>query len=351
MLTFLASLSLLQAPAMPYLGGDPSEIPEVEATGGKFKVNGKVVDPIEAMKGAGWTAVRLRVWNQPKAGFCDKAHTLAMAKRIHRAGLRLMIDFHYSDDWADPAKQYKPAAWEKLAFEDLKKAVHDYTFYVIKVLVDQGTPPDVVQPGNEVTNGMLWPDARLNINTDGWDKFMALNRAAIKAIREASGKRQPKIMMHIDQGGRNVVSRYGFDMYFARGGEADILGLSYYPFWHGTLAELKANLDDLARRYRRDVLIAETAYPFLGWNDVSKRYDPDAVPISRFKATPTGQRDYLRELLRVVRGTADGRGVGVMWWAPTWIGEPGRKGGWERYTLFENGSGEALPGFFAFGGG
>ncbi|MES1227739.1 MAG: glycosyl hydrolase 53 family protein, partial [Armatimonadota bacterium] len=136
--TLALTLALSQS-KMTYVGGDPSEIPEVEAKGGVYKVNGKPVDPWVAMKEAGWTAVRLRVWNSPKDGYCDKAHTLATAKRIKAAGLKLMIDFHYSDYWADPGKQNKPAAWKDLKFDDLKKAVRDYSKDVIKGLDDQGT--------------------------------------------------------------------------------------------------------------------------------------------------------------------------------------------------------------------
>ncbi len=328
-----------------YAGGDPSEIPEVEARGGVYKVGGKPVDPLVAMKRAGFTAIRLRIWNQPKDGFCDLAHTLVMAKRIKQAGLKLMIDFHYSDYWADPGKQYKPAAWKELKSKELEAAVHDYSRDVIKALDDQGTPADVVQPGNEVTNGMLWPEGMLHINSDGWTEFMALNKAAIAGIREGAGKHQPKIMIHIDQGGKNAISRFWFDRYFALGGEADIIGLSYYPFWHGTLQELQANLSNLAKTYKKDILVAETAYPYVKDN-AGPGLNPDPVP--GFPASPEGQAGYLRKLTAIVKATPGHHGVGVLWWAPAWISAPGRAGGWRRLTLFDN-QGEALPGLSSFG--
>jgi len=342
-------ISLALAPHFWFAGGDPSEIPEVEASGAIYKVQGKAVDPLIAMKKAGWSAVRLRLWNSPKDGYCDLAHTLALAKRIKAAGLTFMLDFHYSDYWADPAKQNKPAAWDKHKPEELKKAIHDYTRDVVKAFVDQGTPAEVVQPGNEVTNGYLWPDARLNINRDGWATFMELNKAAIQGIRDGAGTHQPKIMIHIDQGGRNTVSRYWFDTYFEMGGEADIIGLSYYPMWHGSLDQLQANLADLATRYKKDIVIAETAFPYRGWNDKTREFDENVSPVAGLKANPQGQAEYMRRLNAVIRATPNAHGCGVLWWAPAWLGKLGHQGGWSNLTLFDSESGEALPAFFALG--
>ncbi|MCW5940840.1 MAG: glycosyl hydrolase 53 family protein [Fimbriimonadaceae bacterium] len=349
-LALAGAIAAVSAPVAPffYAGGDPSEIPEVEASGAVFRVKGKSADPLKAMKEAGWTAIRLRVWNEPKDGYCDMAHTLALAKRVHALGMKLMIDFHYSDWWADPGKQHKPAAWRDLPFPELKAAVRNYSRDVIKALVDQGTPPDVVQAGNEVVDGMLWPDGRIHGQTNGWPKFVELTNAAIEGIREGAGKTKPKIMAHIDRGGKIEVSKYWFENYFAHGGEADILGLSYYPFWHGTLDDLKANLEFLAKTYKKPILVAETAYPYVGWNEKTRQADENAVPIPEYKATPEGQAAYFRKLIEVVKATPDGLGVGVLWWAPAWIGEPGRKGGWSRNLLFDSDTGEALPALWAF---
>ncbi len=346
----VALAALLIAPSQFfYAGGDPSEIPEVESIGSKYKVKGAETDPILAMKNAGWTAVRLRVWNDPKDKFCDLSNTLAMAKRIKAAGMKLMIDFHYSDYWADPGKQNKPAAWKDMKLPELRVAVENYSKSVIKALVDQGTPADVVQPGNEVTNGFLWPEARLNINTDGWQNFIDLSRSAIKGIRDGAGKFQPKIMVHIDQGGRNLVSRFWFDMYFKMGGEADLIGLSYYPMWHGTLDDLSANLKHLAQTYHKDIIIAETAFPYMGWNNKTRTRDDNLSPVKGLKANPEGQREFMKRLIKVVKSTLDGHGAGILWWAPAWLSQPGRSGGWASLTMFDNATGEALPSFFELG--
>lgn len=326
-----------------YAGGDPSEIPEVEARGGVYMVDHRKIDPLVAMQQAGWTAIRLRIWNDPRAHFCDLAHTLAMAKRAHDAGLRVMLDFHYSDWWADPQKQNKPAAWKDLSFKQLQVALHDYSRDVVKALVDQGTPADVVQPGNEITNGMLWPDGKVEINDNGWQQLVDLLKAAIAGIKDGGGNFQPRIMIHLDQGGQNDVSRLWLDNYFKRGGNLDIIGLSYYPQWHGTLEELRGNLRDLAHRYKKDILVAETSFPYTA----GSRTRPAVSPVPDIPLTPEGQAIYLRRLVDIVRATPDRRGIGVLWWAPAIVPPPGGGGFGSPMSLFDR-TGEALPALYAF---
>jgi arabinogalactan endo-1,4-beta-galactosidase len=272
-----------------------------------------------------------------------------------------MLDFHYSDWWADPQQQNKPAAWKDLSFADLQTALHDYSRDVVKALVDQGTPAEVVQPGNEITNGMLWPDGKIEINKNGWQRLSLLLKAAVAGIREGGGATNPKIMIHLDQGGDNDVSRIWLDNYFKTGGELDIIGLSYYPQWHGTLPELERNLHDLVKRYGKDVMVAETGFPYAsfqrrpaaagapaappGANQQPASTDPTAV--TGYPASPQGQLDYLKRLISIVRGAPHEHGVGVLWWAPAQIPPPGRNFGGGGGGLFDN-NGEALPAFFAF---
>ncbi|MFI5131187.1 MAG: glycosyl hydrolase 53 family protein, partial [Chitinophagales bacterium] len=152
------------------IGADISFLPQLEDRGMKFSDNGVEKDPILIMKDHGFNYVRLRIFNDPardsgyspKKGFCDLAHTKQMAKRVKDAGLKLLLDFHYSDYWADPGKQYKPAAWRGLSFEDLKKAVYDYTKNVMQELKNQGTTPDMVQVGNEINHGIVWPEGNVS---------------------------------------------------------------------------------------------------------------------------------------------------------------------------------------------
>lgn len=251
-----------QQPVDKMLGADISFLPELEARGMKFSDNGVEKDAIQILKDHGLNYVRLRIFNDPARdsgyspgkGFCDLANTKKMAKRVKDAGMKLLLDFHYSDYWADPGKQYKPAAWRNLSFEELKKAVYDYTKDVVQQLKDQGTTPDMVQIGNEINHGIVWPEGNV-ANFDGLAQLVNAGTAATKAV-------DPNItmMLHVALGGQNDESVFFIDNMIARGVYFDVIGESYYPKWHGTLEDLEANLDDLARRYNKDVIVVEYSH-------------------------------------------------------------------------------------------
>jgi len=328
------------------VGGDVSEIPEVEALGGTYRSMGKVQDPFVILKRAGWNFIRLRVWNNPKNGFCDKAHTLAMARRVKAAGMTLSIDFHYSDWWADPGKQNKPAAWSKMGVDELAEAVRAYTKDVVGALVKQGTPPYMVQVGNEITAGMLWPEGKLNGNDEQkWKDLAKLVNAGVKGIREAQGRHDILTMVHLDRGGSNRDARWWFDHAIRAGMEFDTIGVSFYPFWHGTLADLQRNLIDLRWRYKRDVYLTEIAFP---WSVDPKRGTGFVYGLSLrapFPATPRGQADYVSEVVRVARRSGT---KGVLYWAPTWISTKKEHVPWSNMATFDD-SGTALPAVDALG--
>ncbi|MCC6460440.1 MAG: glycosyl hydrolase 53 family protein [Saprospiraceae bacterium] len=241
------------------IGADISFLPELEAKGLKFKENGVEVDAIQSLKAHGFNYVRLRIFNDPatekgyspKAGFCDLEHTKAMARRVKAAGLKLLLDFHYSDYWADPGKQYKPAAWANLSFENLKKALYDYTFEVMRQLQAQGTPPDMVQIGNEINHGIVWPEGSV-AHLDSLAQLLCAGTAAVKAVQPAT-----VMMLHVALGGQNDESVFFIDHMLQRGVHFDVIGESYYPKWHGTLDDLRDNLNDLVRRYGKDVIVVE----------------------------------------------------------------------------------------------
>ena len=241
------------------IGADISFLPQLESRNMKFTENGKEVDAILLLKQHGFNYIRLRIFvnpenekgYSPKDGFCDLDHTLAMAKRIKDAGMKFLMDFHYSDYWADPQQQFKPKAWEGLNFEELQHAVTIYTSEVLNAMMAQGTMPDMVQIGNEINHGMIWPDGHIG-NPDG---LAALLKAGVKGVNDVD-KNIP-IMMHIALGGQNKESVFWLDNMMARGVEFDIIGLSYYPRWHGTLNDLHANLNDLLRRYHKPLNVVE----------------------------------------------------------------------------------------------
>lgn len=253
------------------LGADISFLPEMESRGIKFSDNGVQGDPIEIMKAHGFNYIRLRIFNNPanpkgyspKIGFCDLEHTKQMAKRIKAAGMKFLLDFHYSDYWADPQQQNKPAAWVGKDFTTLKKSLYDYTVDVMQQLKDQGTTPDMVQVGNEINHGMVWPDGEIN----DLDSLAQLIYAGFRGVRAVSPK--TTIMLHIALGGQNPEARFFLDNMAKRHVPFDVIGLSYYPKWHGTPADLKNNMADLANRYPQQVMVAEYSQLKREVNDIA----------------------------------------------------------------------------------
>ena len=241
------------------LGADISFLPQLEARGIKFSDKGVEKDAIEILKDHGFNYVRLRIFNDPardsgyspNKGFCDLENTMKMAKRIKAAGMKFLLDFHYSDTWADPGKQFKPAAWRNLDFTALKKAMHDYTKLVMHELKDQGTLPDMVQVGNEINHGIIWPDGNV-ANLDNLAQLLNAGTAGVKAVDPTA-----IMMLHVALGGQNEESVFFIDNMIARKVPFDVIGESYYPKWHGTLDDLRDNLNDLAVRYNKDIIVVE----------------------------------------------------------------------------------------------
>lgn len=244
------------------LGADISFLPQLEARGIRFSDKGVEKDAIAILKDHGFNYIRLRIFNDPAAdsgyspgkGFCDLAHTLAMARRVKAAGLKLLLDFHYSDYWADPGKQYKPAAWKHLPFEVLTDSVYAFTRKVISALQAQGTTPDMVQVGNEINHGILWPEG----NVMQLDQLADLLRAGSQAVIDVDPRIQ--LMLHVALGGQNAESAWFIDNMIARKVPFDLIGQSYYPKWHGSLDDLENNLNDLVRRYNKDIIIVEYSH-------------------------------------------------------------------------------------------
>src|SRR6476659_2967218 len=253
------------------LGADISFLPQLEDRGMKFNDKGIQKDAIQILKGHGFNYIRLRIFNEPaadsgyspKKGFCDLEHTKQMAKRIKAAGLKFLLDFHYSNTWADPGKQFKPSAWKGLSFEELKKALYDYTKSVMQQLKDQGTTPDMVQVGNEINHGMIWPDGHVS----HLDSLSQLIKAGTDAVLQVD----PSIVMllHIALGGQNDESVFFLNNMVSRGVYFDVIGESYYPKWHGTLDDLRNNLTDLANRYSKDIIVVEYSQVKKEVNDIA----------------------------------------------------------------------------------
>lgn len=241
------------------IGADISFLPQLEYQGMKFYDNGEENDAIEILKNHGFNTIRLRIFVNPEnengyapdQGFCGLDSTLMMARRVKEAGLNLLLDFHYSDTWADPQKQFKPEAWEGLPFEKLTMTLKDYTKSVLLQLKEQGTMPDMVQVGNEINHGIVWPEGHIS----NLDSLAELLKAGVQGVREVDTS--IIVMMHLALGGQNEETVFWFDNMIARGVEFDIIGLSYYPQWHCTLDDLNNNMLDITKRYKKDVNVVE----------------------------------------------------------------------------------------------
>jgi beta-galactosidase len=241
------------------IGADISWLPEIESRGAKFFENGEEKDMIKILADHGFNYIRLRIFVNPENekgyspvnGFCGLEYTKQMAARAKKYGMKLLLNFHYSDYWADPQQQNKPLAWRDLDFNTLKDSLKSYTKRVLIALRDQGTLPEMVQVGNEINHGMLWPDGHIG----NLDNLAELLKAGVEGVREVD----PSIivMMHIALGGQNREATFWLDNMIARGVDFDIIGLSYYPRWHGTLDDLKFNLNTLAKRYKKDLNVLE----------------------------------------------------------------------------------------------
>ncbi|HEY4285916.1 MAG TPA: beta-galactosidase GalA [Puia sp.] len=258
-------------PVGKMLGADISFLPELENRGVRFSDNKGQRDAIQILKDHGFNYIRLRIFNDPARdsgyspgkGFCDLAHTLEMAKRVKAAGLQLLLDFHYSDYWADPGKQFKPAAWRGEDMPDLLQSVYSYTAEVMEALRKQGTLPDMVQVGNEINHGMIWPEGSIR-HPDSLASLIYAGIRGVKAVDPAC-----PIMLHIALGGQNDESHFFLDNMLQRQVPFDVIGLSYYPKWHGSLADLKYNVDDLTRQYDKDVIVVEYTQRKREVNDIA----------------------------------------------------------------------------------
>ncbi len=329
-------------------GADVSFLPQVEAGGGVFMNEGVPGGFFTILRSQGIDTIRLRLWHAPADGHSGLEETLDLAARAHAAGLGILLDFHYSDTWADPGHQTKPAAWAGLSAAALSDSIRAYTRDVMAAFAVRDLTPEYVQIGNEITPGMLWDTGRVGGSFDTpaqWANLAALLQAAIAGIDDAvPGPKRPEIMLHIDRGGDNGGARWFFDNLVDQGVQFDLIGLSYYPWWHGSLADLDFNLDDLAVRYEKDLVVVETAYPWtLGWFDDTHNIVglPEHLQPG-YPATPEGQRAFLAAVLEIVRTVPGDRGRGVFWWAPEWIASAGFGSAWENLTLFDE-TGNALP--------
>jgi len=340
------------------LGADLSFTPQELAAGAQFTYRGQQQNPVTIMRENGANYVRMRLWVNPPAGYNDLSVDLALARQVHAAGMKIYLDIMYSDFWADPTKQNIPAAWQGQDLAQLTATVQSYTQQVIGAFAKQGTPVDMVSIGNEIRNGILWPVGEVNDPTipADYDNLATLLKAGVAGARAANPPgHQLLIMMHYDQGGNNALSQAFFQNLVSEGVPFDVIGLSYYPFFHGTLSQMKANVDALATQFHKKIVIAETQYPWtlangnspIGDSTGNFVWEPSQLS-SGYPASPGGQLSFMTDELSILAQVPDGLGAGLFYWAPDWIPgvpwEPGTGIGTPNanLTLF-NSQGVALP--------
>ena len=338
------------------LGADVSSLLKSEDLGGQYFGDEPGVSrhghssALEILRDEGLNAIRLRVWVNSADGYHGQAEVAEMARRCDARGLKFFIDLHYSDSWADPGQQNKPAAWANFTTAQLTDAVYQHTYAVCNAAKVHGRGPAMIQLGNEINSGILFPDGS-TWNPPNWDNlagFLKAGYAAVKACSPAT-----KVVLHLANGGDNGTFRWWFDNITSRGVGFDVIAASYYGYWHGSLGDLQTNLNDVSARYNKDVLVAETAYPFTladadGW--------PNSIGLASqlvagYAATPEGQAANFRDVMSIVRAVPNGRGLGAFYWDATWVAVPGNGwdptnpssgNAWENQALFDF-TGHALP--------
>ncbi len=288
-------------------GADVGWLPQMEATGFQFyDTDGSQKDCLQLLKDRGINTIRLRVWVNPSndkaSGHCSKAETVAMALRAKNLGMRIMIDFHYSDSWADPSKQTKPAAWANHSFTELLNDVYNHTSEVLNALKTAGVTPEWVQIGNEIPGGMLWPEGSSS-NFGQLAQLLNKGYDATKAVDATI-----KVIVHLDEGNNNSKFRWFFDNAKTNNVKYDVIGMSYYPYWiksdyTATIADLENNLNDMASRYGKEVMVVEVGGDY---------------------TLVQNTKDMLTAVINAVKAVPNNKGLGVIYWEPegekTWSG-------------------------------
>jgi len=330
-------------------GVDVSMLAEIEKNGGiYYDTDGQQKDCLTILRNHGVNWIRLRLWNDPVftadrialenlqegntvqpgdpvgGGNCDLESMKGLAQRAKALGMKFLLNFHYSDFWADPGRQPTPAAWVDLNPDEMAEALYEYTKDVLTDLRDNGAAPDMVAVGNEVSNGMCWPTGR--ILEDDYTNFIKLLKKGCQAVREVLP--DAKIMIHLNKGGENETYRKMFDELEAASLDYDVIGLSYYPYWDGPIEGFIANMNDISSRYDKEVVAAEIAYAYTtdNYDDMGNIFNSSTIDMGGYQASVQGQATAIRNIMDAVAQVSDNKGLGVFFWEPDWIAVPGA--GW-----------------------
>jgi arabinogalactan endo-1,4-beta-galactosidase len=322
-------------------GADLSLLAYFETNGIVYKDNDQPGDAIKILKNHGINCIRLRLFTSSEAQvqhdpynyINNLSYTVPLAVRVKKAGLQFMLDFHYSDTWADPGHQATPLAWANLTFPQLVAEMRSYNSNCIAAFMAAGAMPDYVQVGNEITAGMLWPNGRISgKNADEkWSHLGQLMKAAIQGIKDAAGPNMPKIVVHIDRGGDWGATKWFFDNLDKQQVPYDIIGESYYPFYHGPLSRMTACITNAAQRYGKPIFIAETDLPWI--------YSTNIYHLS---ASTNGQVQFVDMLGQIMKEAPKNTGAGIFWWGAEYQCPNANEAGVGTRSFFDD-NGNLLP--------
>ncbi|MFZ1305046.1 MAG: glycosyl hydrolase 53 family protein [Ferruginibacter sp.] len=291
-------------------GADVSWLTQMENAGVKFyNSSGTQTECMQLLKNIGMNSIRLRVWVNPAAGWCNTADVVSKAIRAKAQGMKVMIDFHYSDSWADPGQQTKPAAWAGQDIATLQSSVYNHTLAVMNALKTSSITPEWVQVGNETNDGMLWPEGKASVNMVNYAKFFIAGYNAVKAVSPAT-----KVMVHVSNGYDNALFRWNLDGLKANGAVWDVIGMSLYPTtanWSTLNSQCLTNMNDMVARYGSEIMVCEVG---MSWDQAASC------------------NSFLTDLLVKVKAVSNNKGLGVFYW------EPQAYSSWQGYTLgaFDN---------------
>ncbi|HAG13234.1 MAG TPA: hypothetical protein DCG49_05150 [Ruminococcus sp.] len=317
----------------PFKGVDISSVLSLENSGVVFRdQNGNPQDIFQTLAEAGVNTIRVRVWNDPYhsatrenygGGICDAENAVQIAKRCAKAGLKMLVDFHYSDFWADPGKQNAPKAWNRYTLSQKADAIYQYTTETLHAIRQTGAEIAMVQVGNETTTGMCGVKlADYNWSTEGWRDLAVLFNAGAKAVREFDPA--TLVCLHFTNPEKASNMLYIAKMLDQTHVDYDVFATSYYPYWHGTLSDLSSVLRSVSGTYHKKVMVAETSwsYTFADADDFPNTIG-DASKLGEYESyeiSPAGQRAFLHDLFQTIASIPDGMGIGVFYWEPAWLG-------------------------------
>lgn len=307
-------------------GADLSSLPQIWDANTSFFNKGVNSSIFQILSSLEMAHARLRLWVDPEAqpeavdSYCDLNHTLMVAQTLIANGWEYLLDFHYSDWWADPGQQTKPSAWNSLSLTDLTSQLYNYTYQTLQQLEAENSLPSMIQVGNEISHGFLWPEG----GTENFTQFSNLLSTAIGAIRQFEqdyNLANPiEIMIHYAPSEHMGGWKGFFDNLIANDVSFDVIGLSYYPMWHGSLDELNSTVTEMISHYEQEICIVETAFPYSSsWNDDHNNvFYMDTGPVN-ISITPEGQRTFYESVIQIVADLPINKGLGVYLWEPAWV--------------------------------